>query len=444
MGKYIRKYILLFATIFMLVPQASLAESSHIGCTVCGMYTDVYQHTATHLKYKDGNTAATCGVACLMRLINDQGGPDAFTELSVRGWTTKKMLQASEATYVIGSKIVPDMLPNLIAFSSREAAENFQKENGGDVLSFTQALLSISPMGMTMPVKLQSAVVPAKGATGFGVGYMYMKMDERQQGSDGSDPLDYIKQASGMMPMAAKEMTTQGEMAMLTYGVTDDLAMALKLSTLQKRMEMYKKKGTVISTTVEKNSGISDLDLTLRYNLWRNNYYSKFFSLLGGVTLPTGDFDTTYLTKSGLQLGTGDFTGTAGIMYSQRFADFWFHSMLSYTHKLENSDNYKFGDETRFGAALHYTPNFDLMFGLEINGTEYEENEFNGLYEPDSGGFRSYGTGVINWRFLTVWGGNLNLRLAAGLPIYEDMDGIQLGGGYFTNATLSFKRRFSF
>ena len=170
MNKYVGKFILLLAAILMMVPQVVFAESDHIGCAVCGMYTDVYQHTATHLKYKDGREVATCGVACMMRLINDQGGPDAFSEMAVLGWTSKKSVSASEATYVIGSKIIPDMMPNLIAFSSKQNAEAFRGENGGEILSFTQAFLSISPLGMIMSVKIQSAVVPVHGATMVGAG----------------------------------------------------------------------------------------------------------------------------------------------------------------------------------------------------------------------------------------------------------------------------------
>jgi len=229
---------------------------------------------------------------------------------------------------------------------------------------------------------------------------------------------------------------------MLSYGITDNLAMNLKISQLHKRMEMYTGKGRTVS--VSRNSGPSDLDLTLRYNLWRNAYYSKFFTVLGGVTFPTGEFETAYIARSGLQTGTGDFTGTAGLVYSQRMADFWFHSMLTYTHKLENSDAYRFGDETRFGVALHYTPNYDFMVGVELNGTDYARNEFKDLDVADSGGFRSYATGVLSWRFLTVLGGNFNLRLASGLPVYEDMNGLQMGGGYFYSGVLSFKRRFNF
>ena len=44
-------------------------------------------------------------------------------------------------------------------------------------MSFTQALLSISPMGMTMPTRINPAVPPPRGVMGVGVGYMYMNMD---------------------------------------------------------------------------------------------------------------------------------------------------------------------------------------------------------------------------------------------------------------------------
>jgi len=404
------------------------------------MYTDIYQHTATEVTYKGGEKTQTCGIACLMRLINDNGGPDAFEKIMVRGWSSKEQIDATKAYYVIGSKIVPDMLPNLIAFINKDAAIEFQKENGGEVLSFTQAMLSVSPMGMTMPVKVQSAAVPAKGATGVGAAYMYMVMDEIKEGTSSSDPLTHL-QTSGKM-MGKKEMRARSEMAMVSYGITDNLAMNLKIGQIHKRMEMYTKKGAGVS--VSENSGFSDLDLTMRYNLWRNSYYSKFFTILGGITVPTGEFETAYIARSGLQTGTGDFTGTAGVVYSQRAADFWFHTMLTYTHKLENNDNYRFGDETRIGAALHYTPNYNLMVGIELNGTNYAGNEYNGIDVGDSGGFRSYATGVINWRFLTIFGGNLNLRLASGLPIYENMDGLQMGGGYYYNGVLSFKRRLNF
>ncbi len=116
----------------------------------------------------------------------------------------------------------------------------------------------------------------------------------------------------------------------------------------------------------------------------------------------------------------------------------------------ENSDNYKFGDVTKFGAAVHYTPNYNLMIGLELDGANYAESEKIGVKQGNTGGFRSYVTGICNWKFLTALGGNFNIKLVGGIPVYEDMnhytsmgmEKVQLGSGYLMNAMLSFKRRF--
>ncbi len=447
-NKINKKLILITLTAIALLPvQLSMAgNQQRPSCSVCGMYIDAHQKTAATLTYKNGSQSQSCGVTDMIRLINDAGGPEAFSNIKVRGWQSGTILPAQDAIYIIGSKIIPDMLPTIIAFSSQTAANDFQKINGGAQLSFTQALLSISPTGMTMPVKIKSAVLPSQGATGMSAGYMYMKMDDILVGSDSVDPADFITRPG--QTMAGKEMESSAEMYMLSYGINNDLALGISIKDLHKKMQMYKMSGNQVDTF--RNNGIGDLDVNLRYNLWKDVYYSKFLSLFLDTTLPTGNFEIEYKDQPGLQTGQGSFSGTTGLLYSQRISDFWIHTMLTYTHHLENNDNYKFGDETNFGAAIHYTPNYNLMIGMELNGTDYAKSEYNDVKLDNTGGFRSYATGVGNWRFLTALGGNFNLRLSMSLPIYEDMnhytsmglEKTQLGGGYAGSAVLSFKRRF--
>lgn len=409
------------------------------GCNVCGMYIDIYHHTAAELVSKDGLRQQTCGMACLLRIVQDEGGPEAFASIKVRGWEGKELLNGDGATYVIGSRVIPDMIPNIIAFRSKKEAEDFLDREGGELLDFHQALSAVSPMGMTMPTRVKAAVLPAKGAFGIGVGSMYMIMDEVMIGSTGVDPAVF---ASGKMTMTPKEMSSRGEMLMMNYGLADDLTLSAAVSYLEKEMQMY----TMSGVQTKNNSGISDMNLTLRYNLWRDTYFSKFFTVMAETTLPTGEFTTEWTNMPGLQLGTGDFSFTGGLLYTQRYRNIWLHGLASYTRKLENGDNYKFGDESRAGLALHYTPNYDLMFGLELDGLHQAENENNGVSVVNTGGERSNLSGVVDWRFLTALGGNFSLRMTAGLPVYEDLNyqgnTVALGGGYFVNCSISFKRRF--
>lgn len=417
------------------------------GCIVCGMYIDQYQKTAGKLEYKDGRVVQSCGLACLLRLVDDAGGPDAFKSLQVKDWVVGLPIAAEHATYVISSKVIPDMLPNIIAFDDRSKAEEFLKENGGEILTFSQALLIISPTAMTMPARLKTAVLPSKGGSGIGLGYMTMTMDKVKIGSDSVDTDNFIKRQGQMM--GPKKMETQATMLMANYGITDNMAIDVKASYLDKKMEMYTMNGAKTVTT--KNSGFSDTQFSYRYNAFKSIHYNHFASVLAQASLPTGDFDTEYIMQPGLQTGTGDFTFGGGLLYTYRYQDLWLHTMASYTHKLENSDNFKFGDEARAGLAAHYTPNYDLMLGLETDIVNYDENEYNGNDIGNSGGVRSNLTGVASWRFLTALGGNFNLRLTAGLPLYEDLnhasnmgaEAVQLGGGWFSSVAINFKRRYN-
>lgn len=414
--------------------------TGRIGCRVCGMYIDVYHDTAAELIFKDGRKQQTCGMACLLRIVQDEGGPGAFSSIKVRDWQSKELVDGEHAKYVIGSRVIPDMIPNIIAFANEKDAVTFMSREGGELLDFHQALNAVSPMGMTMPTRIKAAVLPSKGAFGIGVGSMYMVMDEVMVGSTSVDPAVF---ASGKM-MSPKEMNSRGEMVMLNYGLADDLTLSAGVSYIEKEMQMYRMSGSAVQTN--HNSGISDLNLALRYNLWRDDYFSKFFTVLAETTLPTGEFTTEWLNIPGLQLGTGDFSFTAGLLYSYRYRNIWLHGLASYTQQLENSDNYKFGDKSRVGVALHYTPNYDLMLGLELDGLHQGKNENNGVDVVNSGGDRSNLSGVVDWRFLTALGGNFSLRATAGLPVYEDLNylgnSVALGGGYFMNLSISFKRRF--
>ena len=422
-------------------------ETGRPDCQVCGMYIDQYQKTAGKLEYNDGKVVQSCGLACLLRLVEDAGGPDAFKALVVKDYLSGNTVPAQDAVYVLSSKIVPDMLPSIIAFQDKKEAQHFQDLYGGTIITFSQALLTISPTAMTMPVRIKTAVLPAKGSSGIGIGIMQMKMDTVKIGSSSVDTKDFISRSGQMM--GPKEMKSTAAMLMGTYGLTDTLTLNVSASYLKKEMEMYIMGGK--KTLQEEKSALSDISTSLRYNFFKSAYYNHFATLLVECSIPSGDFDEQYLAQPGLQTGTGDFTFGGGLLYTYRYQNMWLHTMAGYTQKLENSDNFKFGDVARFGVALHYTPNYDLMVGMEVDAAHYDQNEINGAEVGNSGGTRTMLTAVTDWRFLTALGGNFSLRLTGGLPLYEDlnhtqvmgMEAVQLGGGWFGSLSLSFKRRYA-
>lgn len=441
----------LFAAMVILalsVPGITSAsnDGGRQSCDVCGMYIDQFHDTSTQMTLKNGERLETCGVACMLRIINDKGGPDAFSAILVHDWNKKALVPADKATYVIGSGLIPDMTPNIIAFANGEDAEAFRAKEGGEILTLTQALLSISPMMMTMPARIKTAVLSPRGASGAGIGYMHMTMDRVKLGSDGVDPLEFAARPG--QKSGPKRMTVNAEMLMINYGITDNLSVGVNASYFDKKMETYKMAGK--ATEISKNNGFGDVDVTFRYNLWKNTYYSKFLSLLAGATLPTGNFRKEFIAMPGLHTGTGAFTFTGGLLFSHRYKNLWFHYMASYTAMPENNDDYKFGDTTRFGAAVHYTPNYNLMAGIEIDAAYSAKDKYLSISVDNTGGFRSNVSAVAEWKFLTGLGGTFSLRASGGVPVYEDlnhyrvgeMEKAKLGGGYFASGTINFSRRF--
>ncbi|MGZ5621742.1 MAG: nitrous oxide reductase accessory protein NosL [Methylobacter sp.] len=117
------------------------AEETHNreSCRVCGMYIDRYQKSAAELVLKDGTMEHTCGVACMLREVEDAGGITEFKSVKVHDWVSGELVDAQSATYVLGSEVIPDMVPNYIAFAKREEAEAFAAKEGGEVVDFTIA-----------------------------------------------------------------------------------------------------------------------------------------------------------------------------------------------------------------------------------------------------------------------------------------------------------------
>ncbi|NOY53236.1 MAG: hypothetical protein GXP58_06395 [Deltaproteobacteria bacterium] len=358
-----------------------------------------------------------------------------FPALMVHDFNTGQEVAAWEARYVIGSKVIPDMIPNIIAFRGDGAAKTFAAGYGGAVLSFDQVLSSVSPMGMAMPVRILTATTPPAGAFSIGAVSMHMDMDEVIVGSKVQTPEEFIK---GRM-MGPKAMTTNGTMLMFSYGLTHRTSVRVKASYLDKTMDMYVMGGKRMTSTT--HSGISDLEILVRHNLWRDKIFSRFFTFYGAITLPAGGFDTAFLATPNLQLGTGTVTISGGLLGSIRFADFWLHTQAGYTVRPENSDDYAFGNVAIVGAALHYTPFHNLLVGAEIDGIWTAKSEYQSEVIAKSGGFRNTVAGLLRWRFLTVFGGNFNLMLSVATPIYEDLNKYGMGGGWSWKGMVSYKRR---
>jgi hypothetical protein len=299
--------------------------------------------------------------------------------------------------------------------------------------------------------------------------YGYMQKDQIKIGSNGEDPTHFI-QSHPAQPQAPKEIVVHQQSLTLNWSPTDDLALFMNVPWFEKKFTRLTQTQPavrpgrpiapgVFGETTDYENGLGDITMEGRYNLWRSTRWDKFATILLGTTLPTGHFDGNLVgtganvgigQAAGLQLGKGTATFTGGMLYSQRWKDLWFHSSALYTVNPENDDDYAYGDVVTGGVALHYTPNYNLMVGIEMDASYTAESQYRGFDIGNSGGTVTNLAFVSDYRFLNAFGGNFKLRGSVGLPIYEDLysktlnnsnrrgtqQQVQLGDGFFANISL--------
>ena len=124
-------------------------------CDVC--YRSMHQATFYRIHLGSGESKDVCCPRCGLRF---QEGRDDVVATEVTDFYTRQHIDATVAFYVEGSPVHfcshasvredrsggqyevawDRCLPSLIAFASREAAQKFQKENGGDIKTYPELL----------------------------------------------------------------------------------------------------------------------------------------------------------------------------------------------------------------------------------------------------------------------------------------------------------------
>jgi len=101
-------------------------------CPVCGMFVYKYPDWVCATVLSTGKTLYFDGAKDLFRFLKGSSGDTPGVEAS---WVTEyyglKMIDATKAFYVIGSDVYGPMGHELIAFATREEAEEFMADHKG-------------------------------------------------------------------------------------------------------------------------------------------------------------------------------------------------------------------------------------------------------------------------------------------------------------------------
>ena len=135
----------LLVLLMILLPSVALAGAADSveepkSCVRCGMDRAVFARSRMLVAYADGTSLGVCSLHCAAEELQRNGGKQV-SSLMVADYTTKMLVDARTATWVVGGK-KPGVMTALAkwAFAKAEAAGKFVEENGGIVKPFDRAL----------------------------------------------------------------------------------------------------------------------------------------------------------------------------------------------------------------------------------------------------------------------------------------------------------------
>ncbi len=112
---------------------------AHPECVRCGMDRDGFGYSRMLVVFEDGAEVGTCSLNCAVGAVRDEPGR-RVRSLQVADHDTRELLEAKEATWVIGGT-KPGVMTNVPkwAFGKRADAEAFVARFGGRLAAWEEA-----------------------------------------------------------------------------------------------------------------------------------------------------------------------------------------------------------------------------------------------------------------------------------------------------------------
>lgn len=247
--------------------------------------------------------------------------------------------------------------------------------------------LCCSKCGGNMPMNISGGGVPETNEFRFKLNPVFMRMDGLLEGTEDVQPESILG-----MPSMGKFMAAQRSMDMYMvnasagYSFTDRFFGGIMFMWKKNDMEMkFNSKMTKMTNSpgyTMKSTGMGDTMLMGKYRLYSDDALvpTSQLSLFLGLSLPTGSISEKNANHPldvrkgeqlpyGMQLGSGTFDPTFGVLYQGSSSPLWWGVNLTYTPRLyQNSRDYSLGDEYHYDLYAMYQFRYNTLLQLQING----------------------------------------------------------------------------
>jgi len=229
--------------------------------------------------------------------------------------------------------------------------------------------------------------VPETNEFRFKISPVFMRMDGLLESTEDVQPESILG-----MPSMGKFMAAQRSMDMYMvnasagYSFTDRFFGGIMFMWKKNDMDMkFNSKMTKMTNSpgyTMKSTGMGDTMLMGKYRLYSDDALvpTSQLSLFAGLSLPTGSINEKNANHPldirkgeelpyGMQLGSGTFDPTLGVLYQGSSSPLWWGVNLTYTPRLyENSRDYNLGDEYHYDLYAMYQFRYNTLVQLQING----------------------------------------------------------------------------
>lgn len=335
--------------------------------------------------------------------------------------------------------------------------------------------LCCAKCGGNMPMNILGGGIPETSEWRFKISPMFMHMDGLRDGTDDVDvddilgmPMDMMGNPTGKYMAAPTEMDTTMLNLSVGYSFSDRFFAGAMVMYKNNDMDMQFSPMMQMMTgekgfTME-SDGLGDTMLMGKYRLFADDPLipTRQMSLFFGLSLPTGsideknsnhplDFRQDELLPYGMQLGSGTFDPSVGLLYQGSSSPWWWGVNGVYTARLyDNKRDYHLGDEFRLDGYAMYQFKPNWLVQAQLNG-EYkgeidgEMNQFTDgrsghvmqgnpnspaatpLWDTNAyGGTKLFATFGVQWQPAPLHVIDINI----GLPVYQNLNGPQLESDY--------------
>lgn len=288
------------------------------------------------------------------------------------------------------------------------------------------------------PISVMGDHVHHKGEVMFSYRFMHMNMADLNYGSDNTD----FNTALSRYMVTPTKMPMQMHMLGVMYAPSDKLTLMVMANYLQSDMDHLNRMRRTFTT---KASGFGDVKVSGLYQFLNKNRSELHGQV--GVSIPTGSIDQKDVTPMSMgkevilpypmQIGSGTVDAELALTYLKQWNVLSFGTQARTTLRFGKNDNdYRLGNRyslNNWVAAkttdwLSFSGRVELCFVDKIEGTNPDLNPMMVITADTNNSGMTYANAGFGFNLYANKGALKNFRLGfeAALPIFQNMNGIQL------------------